>query len=244
MPLRNASEVGVRDVRRFSDLQVTNSSQQQLTDRPMRQRRAPKGQAPQAALAAVQSDADRVASPGPPVTPTPQSPSLAATRPLLGDERLVHLQADVPEVVLKRVKDVSFELAEDHPHLSRHQTILGALVWEHVDHRDQRKLDELADLVDDYGKGPWCGQAEERRLSGRMPAGLKRRVEGTVLALEHSQREVAVKLVVAALVWRHVISRYEDQARFARLVDTLGDYHQELSQRSRDAPVASPPPVS
>jgi hypothetical protein len=160
--------------------------------------------------------------------------------PLLADEPQVHLQAAVPDVVLQRIKLVSFELAEDRPHLRRHQTILGGLVWQHVDHTDQVKLDQLADVVDAYQAGPWHGLPEDRRVSARMPASLKRRVEGTLLSLAHSRRDATARILVAALVWRHVVSREEDPARFASLVDVLGAYQQEMARRSLRAPVATP----
>ena len=124
MPLRDADEVGVPDVRRFSDLQLTGeTSPAPVPDRPARARRArPRPRpAPKQALAAVPPD-------------THEADVLA--RPLLGDEPQVHLQADVPEEAMQRVKLVSFELGEDWPHLRRHQTILGALAWEYVDHTD------------------------------------------------------------------------------------------------------------
>jgi hypothetical protein len=161
--------------------------------------------------------------------------------PLLADEPQVHLQAAVADVVLQRIKLVSFELAEDRPHLRRHQTIIGGLVWQHVDHTDQVKLDQLADLVDDYRAGPWHGLAEDRRLSARMPMSLKRRVEGTLLSLAHSRRDASARVLVAALVWRHVVSCEEDPARFASLVDVLGAYQQEMARRSLRAPVATVP---
>ena len=235
MALRDASEVGVRDIRRFADLQVTDSAQQPAK-RAARTRRTPKPKAPPALTAVGDArlrdvDATTEAAAG-------SIPQLDAQR-LLGDEDLVYLQADVAKQVLEQVKSVSYELMEHRPHLARHQIILGGLVWEYVDHTDQRKLDELADLVDAYGTGPWHGLPQNRRLSGRLPASLKRRMHGTILALERSRRDVSAKLLVSALVWRHVIPRTEDEARFARLVDTLGGYAQELGQKSQDAPQAA-----
>ncbi len=141
---------------------------------------------------------------------------------------------------MQRVKTVSFELADAHRHLSRHQTILGALVWSYVDHGDQTKLDLLADLLDAYRVAGWHGLPEDRRLSGRVPISLKRRMEGSVLALEHTHREVSAKVVLAALVWRYVVSSDADEPGFARLVDILGGYQQEVSQRSLTAPLAQP----
>jgi len=228
MPLRDADEVGVPDVRRFSDLQLTDeaSSPAPAPDRPVRTRRARPRSAPKQALAAVPPD-------------THEADVLA--RPLLGDEPQVHLQADVPEEAIQRVKLVSFELGEDWPHLRRHQTILGALAWEYVDHTDQDKLDVLAELVDAYRAGPWRGLPEVRRLNARIPASLKRRMDGSLLALAGSRRDVSARMVLAALVWRHVVSRDEDAGRFARLVDILGAYQQELERRSLSAPLARTP---
>lgn len=237
MPLRGPSDVGVPDVRRFSDLQVTDGVRPE-GDGVRGSPAPPKRTARTSGLAAVPWPVERGASP----TPTRDHlapPADVSRLQLLGDERLVHLQADVPDVVLQRVKLVSFELAADHPHLRRHQLILGALVWAHVDHADQEKLDALAELVDRYAAGAWHGLPEVRRLSGRMPASLKRRMEGAVLAIDGSQRDVSAKSVVAALVWRYVVSGGEDPARFRGLVDALGGYQQELSQRSLKAPVAS-----
>ena len=224
MALRGADEVGVRDVRRFADLQISDGSASATAPRRAPSRpRAPRKPTPKklAALSSDSVDAD------------------AVERRLIGDEVQVYLQASVSEAALQRVKLVSFEVGEDRPHLRRHQTIVGALVWEYVDHTDQAKLDELADLVDAYRKGGWHGLPEVRRLSARIPTSLRRRVEGSLLALAGSQRDVSARLLVAALVWRHVVSREEDAARFARLVDLLGAYHQELSRRSLAAPIAT-----
>lgn len=239
MALRDASEVGVPDVRRFADLQVTDGS---AAARPVpTPTAASERTAPLAALASLPTHVD----PDPArFTASAMGLTVSADqRALLGDEELVYLQVDVPEVALQRVKLVSFELASDHRHLRRHQTILGALVWEHVDYADQRKLEDLADLIDAYHAGSWYGQPEVRRLSARMPVSLKRRVEGTVLALAHTHRAVSAKTLVAALVWRHVMFTADDEAAFARLVAGLGGYHQELSQRSLGAPVARVAPV-
>jgi hypothetical protein len=239
MPLRDASDVGVPDVRRFADLQVTDGAARAPVDH-RNSMVAPSKQTARviSPLAAVPKSAGSgtalAQEPAVPIGPLQQSDG----RRLLGDERLVHLQADVPDVVLQRVKQVSFELADDHPHLRHHQTMLGALIWSYVDHADQNKLDDLADLIDAYAAGPWRGLPEVRRLSGRMPASLKRRMEGTVLALAGTQRDVSAKTLVAALVWRHVAVHDDDDVRFARLVDVLGGYHQELSQRSVTAPIA------
>lgn len=149
MALRGADEVGVRDVRRFADLQISDgaapaTAPQRASSRPQAPRKTTRKK-----LAAVPSDS---------------VDADAVERRLIGDEVQVYLQASVPEAALQRVKLVSFEVGEDRPHLRRHQTIVGALVWEYVDHTDQAKLDELADLVDAYRKGPWHGRPEVRRL--------------------------------------------------------------------------------
>jgi len=233
MALRDSSEVGVPDVRRFGGLKVTDGSAAQDSRPRAPARRRKSTRVPVSAVAG----ADVLQSPGPKAEAELGAAVDGAA--LLGDELQVHLQADVPDVALQRVKLVSFELGDDRPHLRRHQTILGALVWEYVDHTDQRKLDELADLLDAYRLDSWHGLPEVRRLSARMPTSLKRRVEGTVLALSHTQREVSAKALLAALVWRHVISREDDHERFARLADVVGAYHQEMARRSLSAPVAS-----
>ena len=251
MALRGAGEVGVPDVRRFSGLLVTDGQTEQrespapTTASPAADKRiaapAPRKRRPPA-LASVppaKPVAPAAASTGP--SDDPESSHHPADRVLLGDERQVYLQADVPEVVLQRVKTVSFELADAHRHLSRHQTILGALVWNYVDHTDQTKLDLLADLLDAYRVEGWHGLPEDRRLSGRIPVSLKRRVEGSVLALEHTHRDVSAKVVVAALVWRYVVPSETDEFGFARLVDILGGYQQDVSQRSLIPPRAVPP---
>jgi hypothetical protein len=227
MALRNASDIGVRDVRRFSDLQTTDTLQR--ADSPVRAPRTRAPKPPRQALAAVPPNRETGA----------QTEPEALSRPLLGDEPQVHLQAAVPDVVLQRMKVVSFELAEDRRHLRRHQTILGGLVWQYVDHTDQRKLDELADLVDAYLAGPWHGLPEDRRLGARIPTSLKRRADGALLSLAHSRRNASARVLLAALVWRHVVSREDDSARFASLVDVLGAYQQEIARRSLRAPVAT-----
>lgn len=250
MALRGAGEVGVPDVRRFSGLLVTDGDTEQ------REPAAPTTAPPAAEESAIVAAPRKRRTPALASVPTarPAAPASgprgrsdqldssrhAADRVLLGDERQVYLQADVPEVALQRVKTVSFDLADAHRHLSRHQTILGALVWSYVDHTDQTKLDLLADLLDAFRVEGWHGLPEDRRLSGRVPISLKRRMEGSVLALEHTHRDVSAKVVLATLVWRHVAPRDTDEAGFARLVDILGGYHQEVSQRSLIAPLAQP----
>ena len=240
MPLRGAGDVGVPDVRRFSALQVTDGDADARPVEPAeRLPAANERPARHAGLAAVPTRHPGGSMPETPAAVAPSALEHIEARALLGDERLVHIQADVPDATLQRVKLVSFEIAAAHPHLRRHQTILGALIWAHVDHTDQRRLDELADLVDAYGRGPWHGLPEVRRLSARLPASLKRRVEGTVLALAGTHRDASAKALVAALVWQHVVSAADDEVRFARLVDAVGGYHQEVSQRSLTAPVAN-----
>jgi len=235
MPLRDASEVGVPDVRRFSDLRVTDGSPDPTV------RHVPRHEGPRRLEAKAAVAVPAVAQSPP--TPQPQSsPSLVAAslerQVLLGDERLVYLQADVPDEVLQRVKEVSFELAAEHPRLARHQTILGALVWAHVNHTDEGCLANLAAVIDDYRESPWHSLPEPRRLSGRMPAVLKRRMDGSVLALSQTQREVSTKRLVAALVWRHVRSAREDVAAYATLVEKVAAYHDAISERSLGVPSA------
>ena len=215
MALRDANAVGLPDVRRFSELQSTDPGAGE--PRPAR----------------PQPDRREGAAPAPP-------PVAAVERPAggFGDEPLAYLQADVPDAALQRLKEVSFEIAARRPQLARHQTILGGLVAAHVDHTDVARLAELAALLDAYRDGPWHELATPRRLSARVPASLKRRTEGCVLALSLTGREVSVKLLVAALVWRHVRSAHEDRERFAALVDTTAAYHEQISQRSVTAPHA------
>lgn len=222
MPLRAASEVGVPDVRTFSDLRVTDGSPEPAARQVTRPR-----DAKPAATAAQQASPSR-------------RPAASLERhALLGDEPLLHLQADVPDAALQRVKEVSFELAAEHPRwLARHQTILGALVWAHVNHTDERCLAELAELIDAYHECPWHSLPEPRRLSGRVPAGLKRRMDGSVLALSQTQREISAKRLVAALVWRHVRSARDDKAAFAALVEKVAAYHDAISERSLGEPSA------
>ncbi len=238
MALRGASEVGVRDVRRFAELQVTDAPPPPSAEQATRVPRPPRPKAARRPLATVRPDDD---SKGQTPASDLEHAAGSVSPSLLADEPQVHLQAAVPDVVLQRIKLVSFELAEDRPHLRRHQTIIGGLVWQHVDHTGQVKLDQLADLVDDYRAGPWHGLPEDRRLSARMPTSLKRRVEGTLLSLSQSRRDASARVLVAALVWRHVVSREEDSARFASLVDALGAYQQEMARRSLRAPVAAMP---
>jgi hypothetical protein len=236
MALRDASEVGVPDVRRFSDLRVTDGSPEPVAPHVTRPKRAQHLDAKATPVVSA-----RAKSPPTPQAQSSSSRSAAALperQVLLGDERLVYLQADVPDAVLLRVKEVSFELAGEHPRLARHQTILGALVWTHVNHTDEHCLADLATLIDAYRGSPWHGLPEPRRLSGRMPAGLKRRVDGSVLALSLTQRDVSAKRLVAALVWRHVRSARDDAAGFAALLETVAAYHDAISERSHSAPSA------
>ena len=214
MALRDASAVGLPDVRRFSELQSTDPG------------------ADEAQRALPRPDPGPDAPPAPALSPAVERPGG------LGDERLAYLQADVPEAALERLREVSFELAGQRPLLAHHQTILGALIDAHVDHTDERRLTDLARLLDAYRGGPWQELATPRRLSARVPASLKRRTDGCVLALSLTGREVSVKLLVAALVWRHVRSAHEDREGFAALVDATAAYHVRISQQSVKAPQA------
>jgi len=240
MALRNSDEVGVPDVRRFGALQTTETE----TTSPKRTARAARAPRRSAALASIGAQPAVGGPERPPGPPAHKSQVAMEDRALLADERQSYLQSDVPELALARVKLVSFELADEREHLRRHQTILGALVWARVDHTDQVKLDELADLLDDYRAGPWHGLAEVRRLSARVPASLKRRVQGSVLALSATGRDASTRVLIAALVWRHVVTEGEDPAGFARLVDIVGAYHQEMERRSLTAPQTVPAPTS
>jgi hypothetical protein len=110
----------------------------------------------------------------------------------------------VPAELRTRLKFTAFELKRAHPRLHQHRTIIAALLWRHVDHREPDRVRALGALLDEYLEDPISDGGEEKKIGGDVPASLKWRLDGTALALQPTHERAASKAVVAALLWRYV----------------------------------------
>lgn len=246
MALRTSKQIGVRDPRRLSGLITEDDGGQRRrvgedsAESPPSLQSVP-GAPPTAAPAApsqpLNAAADAQLEAPALEVPTTKAAGGAA-RPKrtpavpLRDEPLVHLAAGVPADLTHRLADVSFDLAYSHPRLKQVQTIVGGLVWSYVDHENSRKLRALGLLLDEFEQQPLSVAPADKRLAARVPVSLKRRVEGSALRLSRTHRSSAnARMIVSALVWKHLVGAEEDPERFDALTEMLAQYYTELSGR-------------
>lgn len=148
--------------------------------------------------------------------------------PLLGAEPTDYVQVSVAGELQRRVELVSFEIAERHPRLAKHQLILGALLWRYVDYRDVEKMRVLAQLVAAFEETELAEAPLTRRLSARVPVSLKRQAKGAALRLRQTNEEASIRVIVSALV-NHLVRGAEDDPRaYAALIDLIGEYRAAL----------------
>lgn len=239
MALRPVSDLGLADL---TDVEMAPSTAREgdaeraIPDAPGPERRAPRRKGGQDRPGKTRSEENAEDEPpgsegepaaGPPAsrrdTPRPPVP--------LGDEASSFLQVMVPAELHERLLGAAFELKLARPRLRHHKTMLGALLWRHVDHRDAGSLREMAALIESYLTLPLSETVADVKVGGYVPASLKRHADGVALQLRRTIREVSVKTLVSALIWRYVDPSDEDA--FASLVDLLSAYDGELHPRRR-----------
>jgi hypothetical protein len=153
---------------------------------------------------------------------------VAAPGAALGDEPTDYVQVSVPGELQRRVELVSFEMAEEHPRLAKHQLILGALLWRYVDYRDAEKMTELGELVARFEGSELAEAPLTRRLSARVPVSLKRQSKGAALRLRQTNEEASIRLVVSALVHEFVRGPQDNARRYAQLIDLVEEFRAAL----------------
>lgn len=213
MALRSGETIGVRDPRRIAPV-LTEADPAPVPKRP------PRTAAPAKARSKRRSgDADLRET----------SEHGGQTEPVLslGDEPTDYLQVSVAEELQRRVELVSFEIAESHPRLAKHQLILGALLWRHVDYRDADKMSALAHLVARFEDSELAEVPLTRRLSARVPVSLKRAAKGAALRLRQTNEDASIRLVVSALVAEFVRGP-EDARAYANLIECVQGYRGAL----------------
>lgn len=153
-----------------------------------------------------------------------------ATEPglALGDEPTDYVQVSVPGELQRRVELVSFEMAEAHPRLAKHQLILGALLWRYVDYRDAQKMADLGQLVARFEDSELADAPLTRRLSARVPLSLKRQSKGAALRLRQTNEDASIRLIVSALVDEFVRGPQDDARRYTQLVELVHDFRMAL----------------
>jgi hypothetical protein len=134
----------------------------------------------------------------------------------------------VPGELQRRVELVSFEMAEAHPRLAKHQLILGALLWRYVDYRDTEKMETLGQLVAGFEASDLAEAPLTRRLSARVPVSLKRQSKGAVLRLRQTNEEASIRLIVSALVTEFVRGPNDDARLYEQLIELVQDFRSAL----------------
>jgi hypothetical protein len=118
-----------------------------------------------------------------------------------------------------RLARASFELESAHPRLRRQKTIIAALIWRYVTPEDRDALAGLSALLDRFEDDDVVEVPGQVKVGANIPASLKRRLDGAVLALRSRHRRVSGKSILSALVARHV-----DPADVSCLGELLVDY--------------------
>jgi hypothetical protein len=146
----------------------------------------------------------------------------------LADEPTIFVQVMVPG-------DVSHMLAAEHRKLRHHKTILGALLWRHVEPNDTERLRQLGALLDAYLETDVSEAPAEIKVGAHLPFSLKYKLEGAALALRRTRRAASAKALLSALIWRYV-----DTTSVADLVQLLVAYREE--SRPKPLPLGSTSP--
>jgi hypothetical protein len=153
---------------------------------------------------------------------SPPSPGIP-----LGDEPTRFVQVMVAGEVHERLTQATFDLALEHPKLRHQKTVLGAVLWRHVDHLSPDRVRDAGVLLDAFADGPFADAPTPIKVGAHVPFSLKRRLDGTVLALRRTHRDASAKALLSALVLEHVDTA--DAPSLRALVELLVAYHAELN---------------
>lgn len=126
-----------------------------------------------------------------------------------GGEEVQFLQVMAPTELVDTLATAKFEVALSHRRLCLQRRLVGGLLLRYLDRRDADALSELAELVEAWHADPLSRAPANTKLGWRIPAPIKRELEGVVLALRQppyrfAGSDVSARLVVCALIWRHV----------------------------------------
>ncbi len=126
-----------------------------------------------------------------------------------GGEEVQFLQVMAPPALVDALATAKFEVALSHRRLCLQRCLVGGLLLRYLDRRDADVLSELAELVEAWHADPVSRAPANTKLGWRIPASIKRELEGVVLALRQppygfAGSDVSARLVVCALIWRHV----------------------------------------
>jgi len=160
--------------------------------------------------------------------PSTERPAARATRAgvPLADEPTTFVQVLVPGEVQERLADASHALALEHRKLRHHKTILGALIFSHVDPQDAASLHELGVTLDGFLAGDVAEAPTEVKIAAHLPYSLKWNLDGALLRLRRTRRAATAKAMLSALVWRYV-----DPERLGELIPLLEAYQEAVKPR-------------
>jgi hypothetical protein len=188
MALRPVSEPGLVDATEIED-PARSPAASSSSPRPRRRSRraeAEKGARPSATANGHGAAAPRRAKSR--STPVEKRPAVP-----LGDEATVFVQLMVPGELHQRLLDTSHSLAAEHRKLRHQKTILGALLWRHVDPDQPELLRELSAALDAYMQTDVSEAPSEVKVGANLPFSLKYRLDGAALALRRTRREATAK---------------------------------------------------
>ena len=169
----------------------------------------------------------RVSTARQPASAEPSRPSVP-----LADEPTRFLQIMVAGELRDRLARASFQLEPAHPRLHHQKTIIAALIWRYVKPDDAEPLAELSTLLDQFENDDLVDVPGQVKVGANVPASLKRRLDGAVLALRSRHRRVSGKSILSALV-----ARYVDPVDVTELGELLVNY--EAAARPRRAEQAA-----
>ncbi len=228
MALRPVSELGLADA---TDVDAREPATLAVKEPPASPPTAPRAPKPRARRTARRSDVlpdQRTSS-----AQTAKEVGERRARIPLADEPTVFVQFMIAGELQERLGDASHALALEHRKLRHQKTILGALVWRHVDPDDADSLGQLGEILDAFLQTDIAEAPAETKVAAHLPYSLKWNLDGAVLRLRRTRRAATAKAMLSALVWRHVDSQQLD-----RLIPLLEAYQKAV--RPRPVPLAAP----
>lgn len=218
MALRPVSSLGLTDATDIAE--ADDQAAQSQAPRPRAARPTRKPRAPRTTPELVSAEADTES-----VGESKSAGERRVSIPL-ADEPTAFVQIMVPGELQERLADVSHALSLTHPKLRHQKTILGALVWAHVDPEDIASLTELGDTLDQFLDTDTAEVPTESKVAAHMPFSLKWRLDGAVIKLRRTRRAATAKALLSALVWRYV-----DSSETGALVPLLEAYRDAIKPR-------------
>jgi len=211
-------------LRPVSDLGLADATDVAERDRPDDQTKARSAVRTGRRRARPSAAKGRVEHPSPPKpVPTPPVRRLAVP---LADEPTAFVQFMIAGELQERLADASHLLALEHRKLRHQKTILGALVWSHVDPDDASSLNDLGLSLDRFLETDAAEAPTETKVAAHLPYSLKWSLDGALLKLRRTRRAATAKAMLSALVWRYV-----DPLQLQNLIPTLEAYQEAVRPR-------------